>query len=117
MLSKISALGALGVLALGVAALPVKADTATVQQSTQETIITGDGNDVDQRVRQESQIRTRVNSRSDDGSSIGTVQDGLQVTDVFGDDNEVDQVTDQYNEIEERRGARGRGRSNIEINQ
>ena len=110
MLSKISALGALGVLALGVAALPVQADTATVQESTQQTIITGDNNDIDQHVRQESRIRTRVNSSSSSGSSIGTVQDGRQITDVFGDDNEVDQDTDQYNVIQERRGARGRSR-------
>jgi hypothetical protein len=108
MLSKISALGVLGVLAVGVAALPVKADTAVVQQTTQDMIIDGHGNATVQSSEQYNSIRTR--GRSEDAT--GVVQDVYQGGLVIGDDNVSIQENSQTSIIEQRNNrARGGRRS------
>jgi len=118
MLSKISVFGALGILAIGISALPVQADTAVVQQTTQDMIIDGNGNAAVQSSQQIQRIRTRTGVRSE--GATGVVQDVYQGGYVLGDDNVVIQENTQVSDIEERRsGARGRarGRQRIEIDQ
>lgn len=117
MLSKISVLGALGVLAVGISALPVKADTAVVQQTTQDMIIDGSGNAAVQSSQQVNSIRTRVERR--DGAATGVVQDVYQGGYVIGEDNAAIQENRQVNVIEERRNNRARGgrRSRITVDQ
>lgn len=115
MLKKISVLGLLGVAALGVVALPVKADTAVVQQGTQDLIIEGDGNGVVQSSQQTSRIRQERGARS----STGVVQDVYQGGTILGDDNAVYQESSQVNVLEERqrhqnRGNRGHRNINIQ---
>ena len=107
MLSKISALGALGVLALGVSALPVKADTAVIQTTTQDMIVEGSGNEA------VNSIRTRRGARHGDD---GIVQDSYQVGDVYGNDNSAHQENTQVNVIQ-RHGGRSHSRSRNHIEQ
>lgn len=113
MLSKISALGALGVLALGVSALPVKADTAVIQTTTQDMIVEGSGNEAVQSSEQVNSIRTRQGARHGDD---GIVQDSYQVGDVYGNDNSAHQENTQVNVIQ-RHGGRSHSRSRNHIEQ
>ncbi|PSN19096.1 hypothetical protein C7271_09025 [filamentous cyanobacterium CCP5] len=105
MLSKLSTFGILGLITLGVSALPVKADTAVVQQSTQDLYIEGEGNAAVQDSQQINSIRTRVESRR---GSTGIVQDQYQGATVVGEDNAAIQQSSQVNVIE-RRGVRNHG--------
>lgn len=116
MFSKISVLGALGVMAVGISALPVQADTAVVQQTTQDMIIDGDGNAAVQSSQQINSIRTRVGQPE---GATGVVQDVYQGGYVIGDDNAAIQENSQINVIEERRNNRARGerRSRITVEQ
>ncbi len=118
MLKHISTLGLLGFAALGFVAMPASADTAVVQQGTQDIYIQGDGNATVQRSQQVNRIETRgSNSRQ----STGIVQDIYQTGTVVGDDNAAYQESNQVNIIREQgrpdnRGrAQGRGGARIDI--
>ena len=113
MVSKRFSLGVLGVLALGFSALPVGAETAVVQQTTQDVIIQGENNTVIQNSEQVNRVRTRAGSRGDDAA--GVVQDAWQVGDVYGDGNDVYQENSQINVIE-RHNTRSRSSSRVENN-
>ncbi|WP_035992885.1 hypothetical protein [Leptolyngbya sp. KIOST-1] len=117
MLKHISTLGLLGFAALGFVAMPASADTAVVQQGTQDIYIQGDGNATVQRSQQVNRIETRgSNSRQ----STGIVQDIYQTGTVVGDDNAAYQESNQVNIIrdsrpENRGRGHGRGGARIDI--
>jgi hypothetical protein len=122
MLNKAFALSfVVGATTCGILALPVRADMATVQQSTHTTVITGSGNGVANRTTQVNHTR---HVGSDDGSSTGTVQISDTYTDIYGNRNVVVNEQTQVN-VQERinrsqrpdyRG-RGRGRQRISVDQ
>ncbi len=115
MFSKVSILGAFGLLAMGFSALPASADTAVVQQTTQDMYIQGSGNATIQSSQQVNSIRTR--GRATDGAATGIVQDVYQGGTVIGDDNLAIQENSQVNVIE-RQDNRARGRrSRITVEQ
>ncbi|HSM81548.1 MAG TPA: hypothetical protein VLS96_07675 [Nodosilinea sp.] len=100
MLKHISTLGLLGVAALGFVAMPASADTAVVQQGTQDIYIQGDGNAAVQSSQQVNRIyRDRAGRQVE---STGIVQDIYQGGMVVGDDNGVYQESNQVNVIQER---------------
>jgi hypothetical protein len=106
-------------LAVGLSAFPANADTAVVQQTTQDMYIEGSGNATVQSSQQVNSIRTRAESRHrhGDNGSTGVVQDVYQGGTVVGDDNVAIQENSQVNVIE-RRGNRARGgRSRITVEQ
>lgn len=113
MLKNLSILGLLSVATLGMVAMPASADTAVVQQSTQDILIEGDGNRTIQSTQQMNQIRRdRAGAARRDNS--GVVQDVYQGGTVIGDDNRAYQENTQINVIQERNrpsqnNGRGRG--------
>ncbi|MDJ0703337.1 MAG: hypothetical protein QNJ46_08660 [Leptolyngbyaceae cyanobacterium MO_188.B28] len=114
MLKKIHTLSLLGIATFGLVALPAQADTAVVQQSTQELYIEGAGNEGAQ-VSEQINIHQRVNTGRRQ-SNTGIVQDVYQGASVVGEDNGAYQVNSQINITEEinprhnRRRGRIRGR-------
>ena len=117
MLNKLSAIGLLSFAVIGGVALPAAADTAVVQQGTQDLYIQGDGNTAVQRSEQINRVqRSRVETRT---NSTGVVQDIYQGATVVGDDNAAFQESSQINIIERgnRPQGRGQGRGNITIQQ
>jgi acetyl-CoA carboxylase carboxyltransferase component len=108
MLKHISTLGLLGFAALGFVAMPASADTAVVQQGTQDIYIQGDGNATVQTTRQVNRIE-RSGPAGRRTESSGVVQDMYQTGTIVGDDNAVYQESNQVNVIRERArtGARG----------
>lgn len=108
MLKHISTLGLLGIAALGFVAMPANADTAVVQQGTQDIYIQGDGN----AAVQSSQQINRIERRGPSGrrvESTGIVQDIYQGGTLVGDDNAVYQESSQVNVIQERVRPNNRG--------
>jgi hypothetical protein len=77
----------LGVATLGLT-LPAHADTASVNSSSQSTVITGNKNQIDQ--RNTSTIRNTEIGRPT-SKSTGSSNDNAQAVDVFGNRNQVDQ--------------------------
>ena len=108
MFKKTYTLALLGVAALGLVSLPAQADTAVVQQSTQELYIEGAGNEGAQ-VSEQLSIHHRVNAGRR-RSSTGVVQDVYQGASVVGEDNEAYQVNSQINITEEINHPRHSGR-------
>jgi hypothetical protein len=115
MLKHISTLGLLGVAALGFVAMPASADTAVVQQGTQDIYIQGNGNAAVQTNQQINQIyRDRAGRQQVE--STGIVQDIYQGGTIAGDGNAVYQESSQINVIQERvrpsqsNNGRGHGR-------
>ena len=108
MLKHISILGLLGVATLGAVAMPAQADTAVVQQTTQDMYIDGNGNATVQRSQQINHIEHRGRARRSD--STGIVQDALQTGTVFGDGNAAYQENNQVNVIQERTRPNNHGR-------
>jgi hypothetical protein len=111
MLKHISTLGLLGVAALGFVAMPASADTAVVQQGTQDIYIQGDGNAAVQSSQQINRIyRDRAGRPT---PSTGVVQDIYQGGTVVGEGNGVYQESSQVNVVQERvrpnQANRGRG--------
>ncbi len=98
-------IGLLTISALGVISVPTRADDAVIQDSTQETINTGEGNTSIQNSDQRSQIdrRSRDEYSNYDDSDAGVVQTNDQYCDQLGEDNLCAQNTDQRSEIRERR--------------
>ncbi|MGF1566844.1 MAG: hypothetical protein ACFCVD_02015 [Nodosilinea sp.] len=97
-------------------AMPASADTAIVQQGTQDIYIQGDGNAAVQSSQQINRVyRDRAGSRVD---STGVVQDIYQGGTVAGEGNGVYQESSQINVIQERTrpSHNGRGRS-VHVNQ
>jgi hypothetical protein len=97
MLKQSFALGIVGIVTL-VTAAPVKADTATVQTTTQETYINGEYNSSTQMSDQTSMQRR---GGSSDDSSTGIVQDTYQGSSVSGYGNDADQRSSQVNVMDE----------------
>lgn len=118
MLKHISTLGLLSVAAFGFVAMPASADTAVVQQGTQDVYIQGDGNAAVQRSQQVNQIRRDRSGRVTENT--GVVQDIYQGGTIVGDDNAAYQESNQVNIIQERvrpnNNGRGPSRS-VNINQ
>ncbi len=119
MLKHISTVGLLGFAALGLVAMPASADTAVVQQGTQDIYIQGDGNAAIQSSQQINRINrsTTPNARRTD--STGIVQDIYQGGTVAGSGNGVYQESSQVNVIQERvrPNNANRGRSvRVDIN-
>lgn len=101
MLKHISTLGLLGMAAVGLVAMPASADTAVVQQSTQDIYIQGDGNATVQTTRQTNRIERQGPAGRRVGAT-GIVQDTYQTGTVVGNDNAVYQESRQTNVIQER---------------
>lgn len=117
MLKHISTLGLLGFAALGFVAMPASADTAVVQQGTQDIYIQGDGNATVQRSEQMNRVETRGRTGRQ-VESTGIVQDIYQTGTVVGDDNAAYQESSQVNIIRESRPenrGRGHGRGGARI--
>ncbi len=111
MLKHISVLGLLGAAALGFVALPASADTAVIQQSTQDIYIQGSGNAAVQIGDQGSRIERQ--GPAGRREATGVVQDIYQTGTIVGDDNAVYQESRQTNVIRERvqpNNTRGQGR-------
>lgn len=113
MLKRTYTLGLLGIAALGMISLPAQADTAVVQQSTQDLYIYGEGNSGAQ-VSEQINMHHRVNSGSQ-RSSTGIVQDVYQGASVIGEDNNAYQGNSQINITEEMTRPRHRGRQQGQI--
>jgi hypothetical protein len=118
MLKRISVLGLLGFAALGAITMPANADTAVVQQGTQDIYIEGEGNAA---VQSSQQVNRILRERGARVESTGVVQDSYQGGAVFGEGNATYQESSQINVIRERtrpqnRGNRGRG-GRIYVNQ
>ncbi|HEY9295616.1 MAG TPA: hypothetical protein VIQ31_04440 [Phormidium sp.] len=117
MLKQVSALGLLGAAVLGSLALPAAADTAVVQQTTQDMVIQGSGNTGIQSSEQINVIRRdRVNR---DITNTGIVQDVYQGGTVVGNDNAAYQENSQVNVIQDVQRPRHRNNHNrgVSINQ
>ena len=101
-------LGLLTVTAIGFASMPARADygndTAVIQDTRQQSIITGDGNGTYQTTIQENRVYQRGRVRGDSA----TVQTSKQECDVLGNDSICDQWIEQRNV--EKHGGFGRGR-------
>ena len=103
MLKKTYTLGLLNIAALGMISLPAQADTAIVQQSTQDLYINGEDNSADQ-VSEQINLHRRVNA-DDRRSSTGVIQDVYQGATVIGEDNDAYQGNHQINRVRIRRNA------------
>ena len=79
------------------AAIPANADEiGNVQTSDQNSVITGTGNVINQKVDQRGQINRRVNRReSGVAGDSANIQDARQNSDVLGDGNLTNQQTRQ----------------------
>ena len=97
MLKKTCTWGLLSIAALTLISLPAQADTAVVQQSTQDLYIYGEDNDADQ-VSEQINIHQRVNAGRRH-SSTGVVQDVYQGASVIGEDNDAYQENRQINRV------------------
>ena len=115
MLKKTCTLGLLSIAALGLIPLPAQADTAVVQQSTQDLYIEGEDNSGTQ-MSEQINIHQRVNAGSR-RSSTGVVQDVYQGASVIGEDNDAYQDNSQINVTDEINRTRHSGsqRSRIRI--
>ena len=85
--------------AIGLVVSPseVKADTANIQESIQESYIEGDGNRTIQDTRQ------RIDQRRGRRGSVGNVQTSDQYSDVYGNDNVTREKVRQTNRHRGRR--------------
>jgi len=120
MLKQISVFGILGFAALGAMAMPVSADTAVVQQGTQDIYIEGEGNAAVQSSQQINRVYRERGARDrNSAESTGMVQDIYQGGTIFGEGNATYQESSQVNVIEERtrQGNRGRRRGRVYIEQ
>ncbi|MCG8362153.1 MAG: hypothetical protein MJA27_02325 [Pseudanabaenales cyanobacterium] len=113
MLKRTYTLGLLSIAALGMISLPAQADTAVVQQSTQDLYIYGEGNSGAQ-VSEQINIHRRVNSGSRQ-SNTGVVHDVYQGASVIGEENNAYQGNSQINITEETTRPRHRGRQQGQI--
>jgi hypothetical protein len=75
---------ALSVASIGIS-LPARADTAVVNDSVQNVVITGSGNSVNQN------NNTTIRNNNRRGTSSGTAVRNNQSVDVLGDNNKVNQ--------------------------
>ena len=118
MLKQTYTLCLLSLAALGMISLPAQADTAVVQQSTQDLYIYGEDNSGTQ-VSEQIHIHRRVDS-SGRRSNTGVVQDVYQGASVIGEDNDAYQDNSQINVTEEinrpRHSGRHRGQIRIRNN-
>jgi hypothetical protein len=92
-------------------ASPAHADTAVVQQGTQDLVVDGAGNHA---VQESSQVNYNrdVNSKNSNGNT-GIVQDNYQRGAVFGEDNGTYQGNSQVNVTEKINEVRNRKRYNF----
>lgn len=119
MLKNVSILGLLSAVTLGAAVLPASADTAVVQQGTQDIYIEGDDNTAIQRSQQINRIEVTRERAGRGSSNTGIVQDIYQGGTILGDDNAVLTESNQINVIEDRaRPSQSRGRGGrVEVRQ
>lgn len=98
-------LGLLAISALGLVALPSRADDAVIQESIQQSVNTGNGNTSIQNSFQESRInrRTGKGGRNNQEINTGVVQRNDQFCDQLGEDNVCLQNTDQRSRIRRQR--------------
>ncbi|PSB04764.1 hypothetical protein [Merismopedia glauca] len=94
MKSRVWLVSLLTVSTLGIGTLPTRADEATVQQCSQDIVITGNDNYAQQGC-------TQVNVQNREGrsrrSNTGRVLTGTQRVDILGDYNETHQNINQRN--------------------
>jgi hypothetical protein len=94
MKSRVWLVGLVTVTSLGIGTLPTRADEATVQQCSQDIVITGSDNYAQQGCQQTSvQNREGRNRRS----NTGRVLTGTQRVDILGDYNRTNQNIRQSN--------------------
>jgi len=106
---KISILGVLSTALLGVAPLPTWANTATVQNASQQATVTGDNNQVIQVINQVNVNHPGQGNLKRALNNTGTVQDAAQGATVNGQDNQAIQTTTQVNQ---RAPGNAQGRGN-----
>jgi hypothetical protein len=92
--SRVWLVSLLTVSTLGIGTLPTRADEATVQQCSQDIVITGNGNYAQQGCQQTS-VRSREGRNRRE--STGRVLTGSQRVDILGDYNETHQNIRQSN--------------------
>ena len=117
MLKKAWTLGLLSIAALGMFSMSANADTAVVQQSTQDLYIEGEDN---VGVQSSEQINIHRHHGGRGGrTSTGIVQDSYQGASVIGEYNEAYQENSQINVTERGRRTRHNGhqRGRIHIEQ
>jgi hypothetical protein len=93
MSKKVLASGLFVIAALGFNPIPVKADTAVIQSTTQDTYINGEYNSATQTSEQININRSRGRNRG----STGIVQDVYQGSTVVGEGNDAYQRNSQIN--------------------
>lgn len=108
----------LAVSSIGLLTAPAKADNAVIQESIQESVVTGNDNvsvqNSNQRNQQSTQYRDRGYGRhdrqnyQDDGSSTGVVQRSDQYCDRLGEYNTCIQDAQQSNSTHIRRDRTSR---------
>ncbi|MFB6275674.1 MAG: hypothetical protein ABEI32_05940 [Halothece sp.] len=91
-------LGLLTVSALGAVSLPAKGDNAVIQESTQESVITGEGNVSGQSSYQRSSVEERSRGHSEE-ADVGVVQSNRQYCDQYGARNVCAQSSDQRSDV------------------
>ena len=96
--SKFWMIGLLTVTAISTFSLPSRADEATIQENSQDVIVTGDDNFAGQYSNQESR-QTRRGNRD----NSGVVQRNNQGSDILGDGNATEQDNNQSNVSNSRR--------------
>lgn len=100
-------IGLVTVSALGMVAIPSRADDAVIQDSIQESVNTGRGNTSIQNSYQESRINRRIRrGRNYEEIDTGVVQTNDQFCDQLGRDNVCIQNTDQRSRIRHNRTRR-----------
>lgn len=108
MLTRIGVLGVLGTAMLGAVPLPTWANTATVQNASQQATITGDHNQVIQVINQVNINQPGQGNLKRALNTVGTVQDAAQAATVNGQANQAIQMTTQINQRAQGNGQ-GRG--------
>jgi hypothetical protein len=98
------ALALLTIVTLGSAINPAYADQATIQETDQNAVITGNNNTINQQT-----IQINVQNGKSRRGSTGIVQRTQQNTDVLGNDNYSRQQSVQMNQTKEKDRGNHRG--------
>lgn len=102
-------LSLLTISALGAVSLPAKGDNAVIQESTQESVITGEGNVSGQSSYQRSNVQQRSRGHSED-ADVGVVQSNRQYCDQYGASNVCAQSSDQRSDVRSDNSRHNRSR-------
>ncbi|WP_448561140.1 hypothetical protein [Trichothermofontia sp.] len=98
MLTKIGVLGVFSTAMVGMAPLPTWANTATVQNASQQATVTGDNNQVIQVISQVNVNHPGQGNLKRALNYTGTVQDAAQGAMITGQGNQAIQNTTQFNQ-------------------